>query len=88
MGDSCGDGFATDVKRHELELLDGQPPLTFCAGTVIRTWVPGCGRVFEDTTIASGGGRSYWLRWCDECKPKPRERMLPLHVRDAIRASL
>jgi hypothetical protein len=51
------------AKRRQLELTPD--PLTFCTGTA-RVWKRACGRVFADTTHASGGGRTYWLSWCPD----------------------
>ena len=71
----CGNQGA--AKRWQLALTP--KPLTFCTGTPLgglpkpqrplKPWKLGCGRVFADTERASGGGRSYWLAWCDEHEP-------------------
>jgi hypothetical protein len=54
------------AKQWQLELTP--KPLTFCTGTA-RAWKRACGRIFPDTERESGGGRSYWLSWCDEHRP-------------------
>jgi hypothetical protein len=82
-------GSKGQAKRLQLDLADGRP-LTVCSGTGkylpkhgVETMVPGCGLVFPDTTRAAGGGRSYWLRWCEDhhARKHPERTLLPAHLR-------